>query len=222
MSNGYCSYTSFPAPTNPYPYTTTSDGSVIAYATSTVSYFAVAGYSLTEIYGSGSSTVLQTPTPTVPWPYTATTDGTVIAYATSTLSYFAVAGYSLTETYGAGTSTTISVPSPTAKCAMWDEISAYMFLIYDIDHWDVDEDTLSSTLKNQEKGCGAMSAWDFSTETTNGTAAKFNLPILMKSGCVERAIHSAGGPDASTFGCSGHGVHVFDGSDSVQTIYDKL
>jgi hypothetical protein len=222
MSNGYCSYTSFPAPTNPYPYTTTSDGSVIAYATSTVSYFAVAGYSLTETYGSGSSTVLQTPTPTVPFPFTTTSDSTVIAYATSTIEYIDVAGYHLTETYGAGTSTIISVPSPTAKCAMWDEISAYMFLIYDVDHWDVDEDDLSSSLKSQEKGCGDMTAWDFSTDTTNGTAAKFNLPILMKSGCVERAIHSAGGPDASTFSCSGHGVHVFEGSDSVQGVLNEL
>ncbi|KAJ5662384.1 class V chitinase Chi100 [Penicillium maclennaniae] len=138
-------------------------------------------------WGSKSCTVLQTQNPTVPWPYETTTDGTVIAYATSTLSYIAVSGYSLTETYGAGKSTTISVPSFTANRAMWDELSAYSFLIYDIDHSNVDEDALSSSLQNEEKG-GAMLAWEFSTETTDGTAAKFNLPVSMKSGCVERAI----------------------------------
>ncbi|CEJ55085.1 hypothetical protein PMG11_01362 [Penicillium brasilianum] len=218
MSDGYCSYTTFPSSTNPYPYTKTAEGSVIAYATSTVSILHVAGYTLTETYGSGSSTVLETPAPTG-FPYTTTSDDTVIAYATSTISYMDVAGYKLTLTYGAGSSTVVSTPAPTASCAMWSEIAAYMFLIYDIDHWDVDEDDLQSKLKSEESGCGAITAWDFNTAVNGSAGAKFNLPTLMKSGCVERAVKSAGGPSIS---CSGHGTHVFDGGDSVQQIYDAL
>lgn len=218
MSDGYCSYTTYPASTNPYPYTKTEEGSVIAYATSTVSILNVAGYRLTETYGAGSSTVLETPAPTG-FPYTTTTDDTVIAYATSTISYMDVAGYKLTLTHGAGASTIISTSSPTASCAMWSEIAAYMFLIYDIDHWNVDEDDLQNKLKDEESGCGAMTAWDFNGAMNGFAGAKFNLPTWLKSGCVERAIKSAGGPSIS---CEGHGTHVFDGRDSVQDIYNAL
>ena len=191
---------------------------MIAYATSTVSVLAVAGYRLTETYGAGSSTVLKTPAPTG-FPYTTTSDDTVIAYATSTISYMNVAGYKLTLTHGAGSSTIISTPSPTASCAMWSEIAAYMFLIYDIDHWNVDEKDLQAKLRDEESGCGAMTAWDFNGAINGSAGAKFNLPTWLKAGCVERAIKSAGGPSIS---CKGHGTHVFLGSDSVQDIYNAL
>lgn len=118
---------------------------MIAYATSTVSALVVAGYRLTKTYGAGRSTVFKTPAPTG-FPYTTTPDNTVIAYATSTISYMNVAGYKLTLTHGAGLSTVISTPSPTASCAMWSEIAAYMFLIYDIDHLNVDERSLQLPL----------------------------------------------------------------------------
>lgn len=221
MTNGACSYNVFPTPTPAYPYTTTTDGTVIGYATSTISVMNVAGYKITVTGGAGSSKVLQTPAPTG-FPFTTTTDDTVIAYATSTISVLNAAGYKITLTQGAGSATTISVPSPTAKCAMWDELEAFMFLIYDIDHWDVSDEDLQNSLKDEEKGCGALTAWDYSTDTTHGTAAKFNLPLIFKSGCVERAIRSAGGPDTSSDSCSGHGVRIFEGSNSVQDVINKL
>lgn len=59
-----------------------------------------------------------------------------------------------------------------------------------------------SKLKSEEKGCGAMTAWkkhDINIRSEDGswTAVNeftFTLPITISSGCVERAIASAGGP----------------------------
>jgi chitinase len=105
---------------------------------------------------------------------------------------------------------------------MWSEIAAFMFVVYDIQNWNVNFADIESSLKKQEGGCGDITAWDFSDSTTYGVAAKFNLPTLIASGCVERAIESAGGPSSSDVSCQGHGTHVFDGGDSVQDILNEL
>ncbi|KAJ5815071.1 hypothetical protein N7474_006848 [Penicillium riverlandense] len=115
-----------------------------------------------------------------------------------------------------------SAPSPQASCAMWSEIAAFMFVVYDIQNWNVNFADIESSLKKQEGGCGDITAWDFSDSTTYGVAAKFNLPTLIAAGCVERAIESAGGPSSSDVSCQGHGTHVFDGGDSVQDILNDL
>jgi hypothetical protein len=63
-------------------------------------------------------------------------------------------------------------------------------------------------LKKQMEGCGLVTSWNFhsssSAQTDQGSnnvglyvtqwAVTFELPTTIKDGCVERAIHSAGGP----------------------------
>jgi hypothetical protein len=74
-------------------------------------------------------------------------------------------------------------------------IGALIFRVYKIDGW---ADDGGDSLKKEEKGCGALTGWDFSESRTDwGTWAYFQLPVIMKSGCVERAIVSAGGPKLS-------------------------
>ncbi|KAI0376687.1 hypothetical protein F5Y04DRAFT_265840, partial [Hypomontagnella monticulosa] len=66
--------------------------------------------------------------------------------------------------------------------------------IYDIRNW-ADKDG-GKELHKQEKGCGALTFWDWTDATSeNGASAWFDLPYFMKAGCVERAIKTAGGPD---------------------------
>lgn len=51
------------------------------------------------------------------------------------------------------------------------------------------------SLKDEEEGCGALTAWEWNNANSDTPAyATFNLPLVFKSGCVERAIVSAGGP----------------------------
>jgi hypothetical protein len=70
-----------------------------------------------------------------------------------------------------------------------------MFRVYKIDGWANDG---GDSLKKEEKGCGAMTGWEFVESRTDwGTWAYFQLPVTMKAGCVERAIVSAGGPKLS-------------------------
>lgn len=57
-------------------------------------------------------------------------------------------------------------------------------------------------MHDNENGCGALTGWSWS-DTNSGGQAYFNLPFFIKSGCVERAIASAGGPKVS---CSGQGL----------------
>lgn len=49
-------------------------------------------------------------------------------------------------------------------------------------------------MKKQEKGCGALTEWEFGSWINGTQWATFRLPTLIKAGCVERAIASAGGP----------------------------
>lgn len=74
----------------------------------------------------------------------------------------------------------------------------YRFEVYNIKGWSADG---GSGLHHQENGCGALTDWSWSDETSGGQAY-FNLPFFIKDGCVERAIVSAGGPKIS---CKGHG-----------------
>ncbi len=50
-------------------------------------------------------------------------------------------------------------------------------------------------IKKEEKGCGIVSQWKFQpTNCGKNGSVNFVLPAWFKAGCVERAIHSAGGP----------------------------
>lgn len=71
----------------------------------------------------------------------------------------------------------------------------YIFEVYNFAGWSTDG---GSSLHHEEKGCGALTGWVWNEQTdTHRSSAYFNLPFLMKDGCVERAIVSAGGPKLS-------------------------
>lgn len=83
-------------------------------------------------------------------------------------------------------------PTPTADCDFWIAGFYWYFVVSNIKDWSEDG---GERLKNEEAGCGAMTGWHFTEATdTQDAFASFNLPFIMKSGCVERAIVSAGGP----------------------------
>ncbi|KAI8277403.1 hypothetical protein K4K60_006981 [Colletotrichum sp. SAR11_57] len=122
-------------------------------------------------------------------------------------STFTAKQFGLTETITViATSTKTTTPTtavtvvvePTAKadCAYWiTAFGWYTFEVYNIDGWSTDG---GSRLKSEEKGCGALTGWDWRERTSSKYAgAYFNLPFFMKDGCVERAIVSAGGPKLS-------------------------
>jgi hypothetical protein len=70
-----------------------------------------------------------------------------------------------------------------------------MFEVYNMDGWSTDG---RARLKVEEKACGALTGWDWRERTSTAFAGVyFNLPFFFKSGCVERAIVSAGGPKIS-------------------------
>ncbi|KAL4778141.1 hypothetical protein BJX76DRAFT_352835 [Aspergillus varians] len=93
------------------------------------------------------------------------------------------------------TVTVVVPPSAMADCAYWTTDFFYIFEVYNIEGWSTDD---GKKLKDEEKGCGALTGWDWDEHTsTSLSRAYFNLPFLMKSGCVERAIVSAGGPKLS-------------------------
>ncbi|GKU10636.1 unnamed protein product [Fusarium langsethiae] len=85
-------------------------------------------------------------------------------------------------------------PTPEAKCYQMDADVYWIFEITDILNW---ADDGVAKLKKEESGCGAMTGWDWKSGGNGnmGHQVSFNLPFFMKSGCVERAIVSAGGPE---------------------------
>ncbi|KAH8733688.1 hypothetical protein BGZ61DRAFT_565756 [Ilyonectria robusta] len=90
-------------------------------------------------------------------------------------------------------------PTPTANCDFLVGGFYWYFVISNIRDWSQDG---GKRLKNEEAGCGAMTGWHFTEATgTQDASASFNLPYIMKAGCVERAIVSAGGPQLE---CDGH------------------
>ncbi|KAI5925837.1 hypothetical protein F4810DRAFT_717475 [Camillea tinctor] len=69
------------------------------------------------------------------------------------------------------------------------------YMIYNILGW---ADDGGKNLHHQEEGCGALEGWRWRDKAfigIHGHEVTFSLPTLMKEGCVERAIKSAGGPD---------------------------
>ncbi len=92
----------------------------------------------------------------------------------------------------------------------------YEFEVYNIYGWATDG---GDSLHNQEKGCGALTGWDWNAATSSSSAsAYFNLPFIIKSGCVERAIVSAGGPKLS---CQYLG-HTYDKRDTPASVPPSL
>ncbi|KAF4537724.1 uncharacterized protein LTHEOB_11496 [Lasiodiplodia theobromae] len=89
-----------------------------------------------------------------------------------------------------------------ANCYLWDDASlAYAIQVTPIDGWTTGSN--GKSLKNEEKGCGALMFWHWGTWSKGTQWATFELPTWIKAGCVERAIASAGGP--SGLKCRGMG-----------------
>lgn len=94
------------------------------------------------------------------------------------------------------TPTPTVAPAPSAQCSFWDvDLIAYEFDIFDIEGWVTDG---GASLEKQEKGCGALTSWSWVAATSTTPAyVHFFLPTIIRGGCVERAIVSAGGPKIS-------------------------
>lgn len=101
------------------------------------------------------------------------------------------------------TSTTTSKPPPpvetkSAWCDFGDSLLFWRFGIYNISGFAEDG---GNKLHDELNGCGALTGWEWHTDGSRPRAV-FNLPFFIKSGCVERAIVSAGGPKIQ---CRGDG-----------------
>ncbi|KAH7041937.1 hypothetical protein B0J12DRAFT_788242 [Macrophomina phaseolina] len=95
--------------------------------------------------------------------------------------------------------------SNTANCYLWSYASlAYSIQVTPIDKWAGAD---GASLKREETGCGALTSWEFGSWSNGTQWATFNMPTLIKAGCVERAIKSAGGPA----GLQCEGMGFFDG-----------
>lgn len=90
--------------------------------------------------------------------------------------------------------------TPTAGCWITgdDGLGDSAFEVYGINGWAGDD---GAKLFRQEEGCGVLDDWqwrtgiqaDFQGRQRDTQTASFSLS-LFKGGCVERAVHSAGGP----------------------------
>ena len=186
-----CGYTTFPtqAPTptttsnpNPYPYTYTDleNGNIIACKSSSIGDAAV-------LY-----TVCEGDTRTIG------TDPVIYGYYTSAETAAAVSASVASASAAAAAAAAI----PTADCAFWDEALFWTFEVYNINGWAGND---GDSLHHQESGCGDLTGWSWkSGDPGNDQHAYFNLPFIIKSGCVERAIASAGGP--SGLSCTANGL----------------
>ncbi|KAL8959198.1 MAG: hypothetical protein Q9183_005679 [Haloplaca sp. 2 TL-2023] len=136
-------------------------------------------------------------------------NGEVTACATSSVdtskSTTACAGsstiVSTVSSIAAAASASAAAAVPTADCDFWDKVLYWRFEIYNINGWAGDR---GKALRKEEKGCGALTDWEWKVDNDRYQRAYFNLPLTIKSGCVERAIASAGGPEGLS--CTGHGL----------------
>ena len=182
-----CGYTTPPttASATPVPgFTTTeSDGDVVSCASSTYYNFAV-----NENRSCAGSTQIVSTVASIASVYSAS-----IASAASVASVVSISSAS-----AAAKSAAAAVPS--AACWILDDdgFGDSAFEVYGINGWAGDG---GSNLWKQEKGCGILSGQQFYTDgqsefegqLRNTQYAYFGLSFF-KGGCVERAVHSAGGP----------------------------
>ncbi|KAL1632827.1 hypothetical protein SLS56_003317 [Neofusicoccum ribis] len=123
----------------------------------------------------------------------------------SSESVTSVASASSASAASAAAASSAAAAVPTGDCYLWDYASlAYSIQVTPINNWSGDD---GGSLKKEEKGCGALTSWEFGSWSNGTQWATFNLPILIKAGCVERAIKSAGGPE----GLKCIGMGFFDG-----------
>ena len=192
-----CGYTELPTSvttSSVSPFTTrdVTNGDVLRCASSTYYNFAVNDIAKC----AGSSTVFST----VSSIYTSYEASRSVASA-SRVSEASVS--SAASASAASASAAAAVPS--AACKLWEAnflgLTGFFILqVYGINAWGKD----GSSLHHEEKGCGALTGWEWQTGCDGDTSqAWFRLPVAIRAGCVERAIHSAGGP--ARLQCEGMG-----------------
>ncbi|PKK52047.1 hypothetical protein CI102_2177 [Trichoderma harzianum] len=92
-----------------------------------------------------------------------------------------------------------ATPEPTQAPKVTCGIALYPPILWRLDiidmtgSWVLDDE--GKSLKKEIKGCGAVTGWEWFRREDGTRECRFNLPLIMKKGCVERAIASAGGPD---------------------------
>lgn len=182
-----CGYTSFPSPSPtptptaspaafPFTYTDLESGPIIACKSSSLGN--AGGIAFTVCEG----------------------DRTTVGTDSSIYDHFTAVEASASAA-SAASAASVAAAKPTADCAFSDEVFFWTFEVYNINNWAGNN---GDNLHNQEKGCGALTGWSWSTgDAGNDQHAYFNLPFFIKDGCVERSIASAGGP--SGISCSGSG-----------------
>lgn len=84
-------------------------------------------------------------------------------------------------------------PEVTCGIALYPPIMWRLDIIDMTGSWVLDDE--GKSLQKEIKGCGAVTGWEWFKRADGTRECRFNLPLIMKKGCVERAIASAGGPD---------------------------
>ncbi|KAL6805034.1 hypothetical protein GGI42DRAFT_323426 [Trichoderma sp. SZMC 28013] len=88
---------------------------------------------------------------------------------------------------------TQAAPEVTCGIALYPPIMWRLDIIDMTGSWVLDDE--GKSLKKEIQGCGAVTGWEWFRRADDTRECRFNLPLLMKKGCVERAIVSAGGPN---------------------------
>jgi hypothetical protein len=90
-------------------------------------------------------------------------------------------------------------PEPTQTPEVTCGIALYPPILWRLDIIDMTGswvwDDEGKKLQGEIKGCGAVTGWEWFKRNDGTHECRFNLPLIIKKGCVERAIASAGGPD---------------------------
>ena len=180
-----CGYTTSPTPcaSTAQPFTVTqSDGAVVSCASS--SYY---DYGINTVPTCAGSTQVVSTVASIASAYSASVAASISASSASAASASASASYAA------------AAAVPSAYCNIlsdWDVGSS--FEVGGINGWAGNGGT---KLNAQENGCGEVDGWDFQINQTaefdgkrrDTQIASFGLSFF-KGGCVERAVHSAGGP----------------------------
>jgi hypothetical protein len=178
------------------PFTATSaNGEMLSYASSTYFDYTVE----TSVECAGASSVISTVT------------SITSAYSVSTASVASIASAS-----AASASWASDAAKPSAECAIIDDdgFGDMAFRVDGISGWAGDG---GDSLAQQEGGCGIMSGWEwhpgqqstFESKQRDTQTAFFGMSF-MKAGCIESAIHSAGGPDGLQCQSGGDGDVAVD------------
>lgn len=77
-----------------------------------------------------------------------------------------------------------------------EQLLDWKFEVYNIRGWSIDDH--GERFYDEEGGCSAITDWIWADPNNEDARADFNLPFFIKSGCVECAIASAGGPKISS------------------------